>query len=179
MNKSLTLRIAALTALIGACISCAPPVNAWSSNSDVTIVQVTGCGGIAKYPKFCSQGSIAFVVDRFFVEGAGGAFKIDARMLRKVGKNWVNVPVKRLFGVDNGMQVFPMQDRLSGYGPGYYMLVFGKDIRAQWSCSIYSYDVCKWNEGYSYVTKVRFYLAANEISQQQWEMGISSKADQP
>jgi hypothetical protein len=188
VTAALTSRRLISSALAVACIVwAAPPANSWSSSSDVTIVQVTGCGGVAKYPKFCSQGSVAFLVDRFFVKGAGGAFEIDARMLRKVGKNWVNVPVKTLFGMDKwgrdtpsdnvldtyGMQVFPMQGRLSAYGPGYYMLVFGKDIRAQWSCSIYSYDICKWNDAYSYVTKVRFYLDANVISQQQWENGIS------
>jgi hypothetical protein len=65
-----------------------------------------------------------------------------------------------------------MQDRMSAYGVvGYYMLVFGEYNRSQWKCSIYSYDVCTWREGYTTLWKVRFFLDQTGLSRQQFEIG--------
>lgn len=178
---------AAAAALVSAFIGWAPAASAWEISPFVTVTAATECAMVAQYPKYCSPGSLVLFVDRTLVKIAGGSLEINTRLLRKVGKNWVNVPVKTSLAPDKsvrydssisvldtfGKNVYPMQERLSKYGAGHYMLVFGDTIEARWSCSVYSYDICRWKEGYSNVARVRFYLDSTGISQQQWDMGVS------
>jgi hypothetical protein len=80
-------------------------------------------------------------------------------LYRKAGKKWVKVPSRAasertpLQGVGNHSVVYPRADK---FVPGQYLIAFTENSRAQWDCSIYYKEVCRWVGASSFSTLFRF-----------------------
>lgn len=139
-----------------ALVLAAPAAQAWSD---------LPASGIQAYPCTpsvlvdCAEGSYRLEFSWGLGDplGDGETAKLY-RAGRKKG-TWVPVPATalsmptRLSGVGNHTEVFPDPAK---FVPGTYMLAFTENRRAQWKCSKYWKDICRWVDASSTTTMYRF-----------------------
>jgi len=127
-------------------------------------------------PESCAVGS--YRLDLSWGVGDPVGDGETALLYRKAGKKWVNVTADSaslpapLAGLGNYSAVYPRADK---FVPGTYLLAFTENSRAQWKCSVYWRDVCRWVDASSTTTMYRFRWTGTAIepnsTQVNWTFG--------
>lgn len=99
-------------------------------------------------------------------------------LYRKAGKKYVRTPAgvasiaTQLSGVGNHTAVYPQADKFT---PGTYLLMMTDNQRAQWKCSVYWKDVCRWVGASSFSTVYRFKWTGTAIEPNSTQLNFAFK----
>lgn len=110
-------------------------------------------------PEYCSTMTTLRLLDGKYW-AIGNSDKPSLRLYNRAGR----VPLRDMDAPDRNYQDVWTRPRPDKFVPGKYLLVARNGAAGKWSCSVYYYDVCRWNEGFTDAVAYKFRWDGSTVS---------------